>query len=89
MLNVHRIAAIFLITALVGSLSGCTLCCSPYDFDYMSTGTRYQRTDMVNGRVGSSLSDPNMGGVIAEEGVLYEDSPMSEEVIVEEIEPNR
>ncbi len=56
-----RRASLFLtLVSIVASMSGCTICCSPYDFDYMSSGTKLQRTDMTHGRVGSNLSDPNL-----------------------------
>jgi len=45
---------------LLATLSsvGCSLCCSPYNDDYITFGSRTPRLDMKNGRVGSILSDP-------------------------------
>ncbi len=40
--------------------SGCSLCCTPYDHHYATTGGKHQRVDMVHGRVGSIFSDPNL-----------------------------
>ena len=39
------------------SASGCSLCCSPYNDDYVTFGSRTPRIDMKKGRVGSILSD--------------------------------
>lgn len=61
------------------SFQGCTLCCSPYDFDYMSRGSVVQRQDMVRGRLGSTLSDPT---VASEAEYTFEEG---EEVVVEEL----
>lgn len=49
-----------LLLSVTCTLSGCALCCSPYDEDYMSVGGKHQRTDMVRGRMGSVLSDPSL-----------------------------
>lgn len=38
---------------LLLSCSGCAMCASPYDCQYMSYGGLRERTDMVHGRVGS------------------------------------
>ena len=37
-------------------VSGCSMCCTPYDYDYSAYGGRWQRTDMTNGRVGSAFA---------------------------------
>lgn len=44
------------------SATGCSLCCSPYNDDYLTYGSRTPRLDMKNGRVGSILSDPQVSG---------------------------
>lgn len=41
------------------SLSGCSMCCGPYDYDYPTFGGKHQRASANWGRVGSILSDPN------------------------------
>lgn len=38
---------------------GCTLCCSPHDWDYAAVGSKHVRIDRQNGRLGSPFSDPN------------------------------
>lgn len=71
------VAGLMLLSAF--SFQGCTLCCSPYDFDYMSRGSVVQRQDMVRGRLGSTFSDPTVASdaeYAVEEG---------EEVVVEEL----
>lgn len=36
---------------------GCSICPSPYDYDYGTYGTKTPRTNMRHGRVGSILSE--------------------------------
>ena len=43
------------------SVSGCSLCCSPYTDDYVTFGSRTPRVDRKHGRVGSIFSDHLMG----------------------------
>ena len=40
------------------SMSGCSICCGPYDRDYPVYGGRFERTDPSHGRIGSVFSDP-------------------------------
>lgn len=42
-------------------LTGCSMCCGPYDFHYPVFGGKLQRVDPTYGRVGSIFSDPNAG----------------------------
>lgn len=42
-----------------GGLTGCSMCCGPYDYHYPTFGGKHQRTDPTHGRVGSIFSDPN------------------------------
>jgi len=42
--------------------TGCSLCCSPYNDDYVTFGSRIPRLDRKHGRVGSILSDPQSIG---------------------------
>ena len=58
--KVLTIATLLLILAF--SSSGCSLCCSPYAEDYVAFGSRTPRMDMKHGRVGSTLSDPQLMG---------------------------
>ena len=44
---------------LLVSLSGCTICSSPFDYDYGGYVSKTPRTDMRHGRVGSLFSDPS------------------------------
>ncbi len=41
-------------------LTGCSMCCGPYDFHYPTFGGKHQRVDPAHGRVGSVFSDPNV-----------------------------
>jgi len=36
--------------------TGCTMCCSPYDYAYSAYHGRWQRGDMSHGRVGSAFA---------------------------------
>ena len=40
------------------TLTGCSMCCGPYDYHYPTYGGRLQRANPTWGRVGSVLSDP-------------------------------
>ena len=65
----------FLLVATL-SATGCSLCCSPYNDDYLTYGSRTPRLDMKHGRVGSILSDPQIAGQSyaseSADGVEYE-----------------
>jgi hypothetical protein len=69
------------------SASGCSLCCSPYNDDYLTYGSRTPRLDMKNGRVGSILSDPQLSGQTyaaeSSDGVEYE-GEMDETIILDD-----
>ena len=63
-----------IIILAISSVSGCSLCCSPYTDDYVTFGSRTPRLDMKHGRVGSTLSDnQSMNSSFAEEPVSYVD----------------
>lgn len=57
--SIRRLASVAVVVSLV-SVTGCSLCCSPYDYQYGTYGTRTPRVDMTNGRVGSTFSDPSL-----------------------------
>lgn len=87
----NRAKCWILIGGISASCLGCSVCPSPYDYDYGTYGTKTPRTDMRHGRVGSVLSDPvyRGGEPLAEpgamtEGVIYE-GVTTEEIISEEI----
>ena len=94
----NRAKCWILIGGLSASCLGCSVCPSPYDYDYGTYGTKTPRTDMRHGRVGSVLSDPvyRGGEPLAEpgamtEGVIYE-GVTTEEIISEGVisgEPQR
>ena len=68
--------AILLAILTLGSASGCALCCSPYDDDYVMYGSVTPRLDQQHGRSGSIFSDPAAGSPavsdVASETILYE-----------------
>lgn len=45
--------------------SGCAMCCSPDDYTYSAFGGRWQREDMLEGRVGSAFAAS--GSVVADD----------------------
>jgi hypothetical protein len=52
---------------------GCSMCCSPYDYDYPTFGGKHERVDPAYGRVGSILSDPmapRVAGASADSNLL-------------------
>jgi len=61
-----------LLVGLTASCLGCSVCPSPYDYDYGTYGTKTPRTDMRHGRVGSVLSDPvyRGGETLVEQGMI-------------------
>jgi hypothetical protein len=65
----HRLRNATLCCGLLGllALSGCTLCCSPYDDDYGGFVSKTPRTDMKSGRVGSIFSDPGLAESVVTE----------------------
>lgn len=70
----NRAKSSMLLGWLTASCLGCSVCPSPYDYDYGTYGTKTPRTDMRHGRVGSILSDPvyRGGPTLGEPGVITE-----------------
>jgi hypothetical protein len=77
--ELNRAKCWMLLGCLTASCLGCSVCPSPYDYDYGTYGTKTPRTDMRHGRVGSILSDPVYRGG----GTLVEPSVMTEGIISE------
>jgi hypothetical protein len=50
-----RLAGGLLVIALLGGLSGCAMCCAPYDDDFGYTGGAWIRDNPSSGRVGSAF----------------------------------
>ncbi len=70
--------------------SGCALCCSPFDHDYATYGSRTPRMDQQYGRVGSVFSDPALMGTGNPGDEYYSDEeymPSTEEQAIESLEP--
>ena len=70
----NRAKSSLLLGCLTASCLGCSVCPSPYDYDYGTYGTKTPRTDMRHGRVGSVLSDPvyRGGETLVEQGMITE-----------------
>ena len=87
----NRAKSSLLLGCLTASCLGCSVCPSPYDYDYGTYGTKTPRTDMRHGRVGSVLSDPvyRGGETLVEQGMITEgvisEGVISDEIISEEI----
>lgn len=69
---------------VVGHAAGCSICPSPYDYDYAAFGTKTPRADMRNGRVGSIFSDPGVDGYAVHASHTGSTTPQHDEVILEE-----
>ncbi len=68
-----RWLAVLIVLVAFQSTLGCSLCCSPYDLEYATYGTRTPRIDQQAGRVGSPFSDPElMGSVVQASAGSYE-----------------
>ncbi len=58
--------------SLVTSSLGCTVCCSPDDFNYAAYGGRWQRHDRSGGRVSSVFAEAgydSLGDVVPAESM--------------------
>lgn len=64
--------------AVMSSSLGCSICANPYDYDYVTYGSRTPRQDMKYGRVGSPFSDPALNGSGPSEGVEAIDTEYGE-----------
>jgi hypothetical protein len=42
---------------VIAAASGCSICCTPWDYAYPAYGGKWERTDRFRGRVGSAF-DP-------------------------------
>ncbi len=60
--------------------NGCALCCSPFDLEYATYGTKVPRMDQQRGRSGSPFSDPEVMGAYGNvpQDVEYEVMPLEE-----------
>lgn len=61
MILAKRILIALVAMLTIASVSGCSMCCGPYDYHYPTFGGKHQRVDPVFGRVGSVFSDPLAG----------------------------
>ena len=71
-------------TLLLILCGGCSICPSPYDYDYGTYGTKTPRTDMRHGRVGSLFSDPRYTGDQQAASISYEDYGMDGQILYQE-----
>lgn len=76
------LASLWLVLCTVG----CSICPSPYDYDYGTYGTKTPRTNMRHGRVGSILSqDVAIDAAAIDQGYIEElpGELYSDEMVVE------
>lgn len=66
-MNRMKPSVLGLLVLVTCSITGCSLCCSPYTDDYVTFGSRTPRFDRKHGRVGSILSDHMMGSEYVEQ----------------------
>jgi hypothetical protein len=52
-----RLLTVVLVSGLAASLSGCAMCCAPFDYDYPQVAGRWVRQNPSSGRVGSAFDD--------------------------------
>jgi len=59
------------------ALTGCSICCSPFDYDYPTFGGKHTRATRNFGRVGSVFSDPflSTGGPGADSNLTPHEGP--------------
>jgi hypothetical protein len=78
-------AGIAFCLGMVLCLAGCSICPSPYDYDYGTYGTKTPRTNMRQGRVGSILSESVYGTsqAVSAEGFAIEGQIIEEGYLVE------
>ena len=68
----------FVLLALLCSSFGCALCANPFDYDYVTYGSRTPRQDMKIGRVGSPFSDHALNAGYASEEIQALDEEYGE-----------
>ena len=44
-----------LLVMVIAASSGCSICCTPWDYAYPAYGGKWERTDRFHGRVGSAF----------------------------------
>ncbi|MFM9065121.1 MAG: hypothetical protein ACKOOI_19095 [Pirellula sp.] len=73
----HRPGRWALLASLWVCCAGCSICPSPYDYDYGTYGTKTPRTNMSQGRVGSVFSES------AYENANHDMIALPEDILVE------
>ncbi len=58
----HLLSRVAAVALGASALTGCAMCCGPFDYHYPTHGGRVQRADPEYGRVGSIFSDPYTAG---------------------------
>ncbi len=82
-MNRMKPSVLGLLVLVTCSVTGCSLCCSPYTDDYVTFGSRTPRFDRKHGRVGSILSDHMMGSEYVEQsGDLIEYADETSETVM-------
>ena len=65
-----RYAAGLLLLCVASLMSGCAMCCAPFDCHYLYQGGPWVRHNPTSGRVGSAFDEaggPNTGGEVLQE----------------------
>ena len=58
----NRLAVgVILLLSICVNATGCAICCSPFNADYLTLGGKHERLDPTHGRVGSALSEGYLG----------------------------
>ena len=95
-----RLLLTMLLAVCLPLVSGCAMCCGPFDYAYPTYGGKWERGDRFWGRVGSPLSgegtavvgegeiiDQNMDSAPVYDGEIIDSYPMENEY--ELIQPGR
>ena len=78
-----RLGIVAALLLSIVSSTGCSVCCTPFDYAYPAYGGKWERTDRFHGRVGSAF-DPAGPIPYSDEGDIEQPTPA---VPQEEIDP--
>lgn len=68
-----RLLSLIALISTTSVLSGCAMCCAPFDDAYPTYGGKWERVDRFHGRVGSAFYDAGAGGEVVETGEVVEE----------------
>ena len=81
--------AALLAAALLTGLSGCAMCCAPYDYDYGYTGGAWVRDNPSCGRVGSAFDPAGYKALEDDAPTTGQPTPAGRSPAVEELDPDQ